>query len=120
VPPEQVVGSSIATKYEILHDGKRELLRLAKAFFIDDGPGKAVGINLFIGKRPIAAFCNSDADRRSLNGPALAPARGWCTTTTGRANTPTAPPAACSTPRSARFPTRCWPKPRLAAGMSSA
>jgi phosphoglycolate phosphatase-like HAD superfamily hydrolase len=65
IPPEQVVGSSIATRYEI-HGDKAELLRLPKPFFVDDGPGKAIGINLFIGKRPYAAFGNSDGDREML------------------------------------------------------
>ena len=65
IPPEQVVGSSIATKYEF-KDGKPELLRLPKVFFIDDHDGKAIGINLFIGKRPYAAFGNSDGDREML------------------------------------------------------
>ena len=51
VPPEQVVGSSIATKYEV-RDGKPVLMREPKIFFIDDHAGKAIGINLFIGKRP--------------------------------------------------------------------
>jgi len=58
VPPEQVVGSSIVTTYENTN-GKPVLMREPKVFFIDDGPGKAVGINLFIGKRPYAAFGNS-------------------------------------------------------------
>jgi hypothetical protein len=58
VPPEQVVGSSIMTTY-VDNGGKPELMREPKPFFIDDGPGKAIGINLFIGKRPIAAFGNS-------------------------------------------------------------
>ena len=52
VPPEQVVGSSIETKYEI-KDGKPVLMRLPKLFFDDDHAGKAIGINLFIGKRPM-------------------------------------------------------------------
>jgi phosphoglycolate phosphatase-like HAD superfamily hydrolase len=65
VPPEQVVGSSIATKYEY-RDGKPVLMRLPKVFFIDDHAGKATGINLFIGKRPYAAFGNSDGDREML------------------------------------------------------
>jgi hypothetical protein len=65
VPPEQVVGSSIATKYEYV-DGKPVLMRLPKVFFIDDHAGKAIGINLFIGKRPYAAFGNSDGDREML------------------------------------------------------
>lgn len=63
VPPEQVVGSSIATKYE-MQNGKPVLMREPKPFFIDDGPGKAIGINLFIGKRPYAAFGNSGGDQQ--------------------------------------------------------
>lgn len=65
VPPEQVVGSSIVTKYEVTN-GKPELMREPKPFLIDDGPGKAVGINLFIGKRPYAAFGNSGGDAEML------------------------------------------------------
>jgi hypothetical protein len=65
VPPEQVVGSSIVTTY-VNTDGKPVLMREPKPFFIDDGPGKAVGINLFIGKRPQAAFGNSGGDAQML------------------------------------------------------
>jgi phosphoglycolate phosphatase-like HAD superfamily hydrolase len=65
VPPEQVVGSSIVTKYEI-KDGRPELTRLPKLFFNDDHAGKAIGIDLFIGKRPYAAFGNSNGDREML------------------------------------------------------
>jgi haloacid dehalogenase-like hydrolase len=65
IPPEQVVGSIGLTKYEY-QDGKPVLMRLPKIFFIDDGPGKATGINLFIGKRPNAAFGNSNGDRQML------------------------------------------------------
>jgi hypothetical protein len=65
IPPEQVVGSSIVTKYE-MKDGKPVLMRLPTVFFIDDHDGKAVGINMFIGKRPYAAFGNSDGDREML------------------------------------------------------
>jgi phosphoserine phosphatase len=65
VPVEQVVGSSIATKYAD-QGGKPVLMREPKVFFIDDGPGKAIGINLFIGKRPYAAFGNSGGDREML------------------------------------------------------
>jgi len=65
VPPEQVVGSSIATTYEI-KNGKPELMRLPKLFFDDDHAGKAIGIDLFIGKRPYAAFGNSTGDREML------------------------------------------------------
>ncbi|MGB8801296.1 MAG: HAD family hydrolase [Candidatus Acidiferrales bacterium] len=65
VPPEQVVGSSIVTRYDI-SSGKPVLLREPKPFFIDDGPGKAIGINMFIGKRPYAAFGNSNGDQQML------------------------------------------------------
>jgi phosphoglycolate phosphatase-like HAD superfamily hydrolase len=65
IPPEQVIGSSNETKYEI-HDGKPVLMRLPKVHFINDKAGKPVGINEFIGLRPVAAFGNSDGDRQML------------------------------------------------------
>ncbi len=65
VPVEQVVGSSIVTKYQV-QNGKPALMREPKIFFIDDKAGKPVGINLFIGKRPLAAFGNSAGDREML------------------------------------------------------
>ena len=65
IPPEQVVGSSIKTKFE-LRDGKPVLVRLPEMNFIDDKAGKPVGIQLHIGRRPIAAFGNSDGDRQML------------------------------------------------------
>jgi hypothetical protein len=65
VPPEQVVGSSIKTKFQ-MRDGRPELFRLPGVNFIDDGAGKPVGINEFIGRRPIAAFGNSDGDLEML------------------------------------------------------
>ncbi len=65
IPPEQVVGSTIQTKYEV-KDGKPVLMRLPKIDFIDDKAGKPVGINKFIGRRPIAAFGNSTGDREML------------------------------------------------------
>jgi phosphoserine phosphatase len=65
IPPEQVVGSSITTNYEY-QDGKPVLVREPKIFFIDDHAGKPTGINLFIGKRPYAAFGNSEGDRQML------------------------------------------------------
>ncbi len=66
VPPEQVVGSSMATKFEY-RQGQPVLLRLPKVFFIDDHAGKPIGINLFIGKRPQAAFGNSAGDQQMLD-----------------------------------------------------
>jgi len=65
IPPEQVVGSSIKTKYE-MRNGKPALVRLPAINFIDDKVGKPVGINSHIGRRPIAAFGNSDGDRQML------------------------------------------------------
>ncbi|HRW59244.1 MAG TPA: HAD family hydrolase [Defluviicoccus sp.] len=65
VPPEQVVGSTIKTQYEV-QNGKPVLMRLPQIDFIDDKTGKPVGINKFIGRRPIAAFGNSAGDREML------------------------------------------------------
>ena len=73
VPPEQVVGSSIKTKFQ-MRDGKPELFRLPEMNFIDDNVGKPVGIN-DIGRRPIAAFGNSDGDLEMLQ---------WATMADGR------------------------------------
>jgi hypothetical protein len=65
VPPQNVVGSSIKTTFE-MRDGQPELFRSPQVDFVDDGPGKPVGINSHIGKRPIAAFGNSDGDLQML------------------------------------------------------
>jgi len=65
IPPEQVIGSSIKTKLE-LRNGKPVLVRLAKINFIDDKADKPIGINQHIGRRPIAAFGNSDGDLEML------------------------------------------------------
>lgn len=65
IPPEQVVGSSIKTQFE-MKDGAPTLFRLPQINFIDDKAGKPVGINEHIGRRPIAAFGNSDGDLEML------------------------------------------------------
>jgi phosphoserine phosphatase len=65
IPPAQVVGSSIKTKFMLRRDIPI-LLRLPQVNFVDDGPGKPVGINAHIGQRPIAAFGNSDGDLEML------------------------------------------------------
>ncbi|MDB5595360.1 MAG: nonspecific acid phosphatase precursor [Hyphomicrobiales bacterium] len=65
IPPEQVVGSSVKVKFE-MRDGRPVLMRLPELNFIDDGPGKPVGINQGIGHRPVAAFGNSDGDLQML------------------------------------------------------
>jgi hypothetical protein len=65
VPPEQVVGSTIKTKFE-LRGEKPVITRLPEVDFIDDGPGKPVGIWRDIGRVPIIAFGNSDGDLEML------------------------------------------------------
>jgi len=65
IPPEQVVGSSGVVKFEMRESGP-QLVKQAKIEFVDDGPGKPVGINRFLGRRPIAAFGNSDGDQQML------------------------------------------------------
>jgi hypothetical protein len=65
IPPEQVVGSSIKTKYELQGD-EPVLMRLPEVGFIDDKSGKPIGINQFIGRRPLMAFGNSDGDYEML------------------------------------------------------
>jgi haloacid dehalogenase-like hydrolase len=73
VPPEQVIGSSIVTKFEMV-DGVPVLTRLPQLNFMDDNVGKPVGINMHIGRRPIAAFGNTDGDLQMLQ---------WTTAGTG-------------------------------------
>ena len=65
VPPEQVVGSSIKTEF-VIRDGQPVSVRLPEIDFIDDKDGKPIGIHKFIGRRPIAAFGNSDGDLQML------------------------------------------------------
>jgi phosphoglycolate phosphatase-like HAD superfamily hydrolase len=66
IPPEQVVGSSGVVKFQMEPDDKPVLMKEAKVEFVDDGPGKPVGINRFIGRHPIFAFGNSDGDHQML------------------------------------------------------
>jgi phosphoglycolate phosphatase-like HAD superfamily hydrolase len=65
IPPEQVVGSSGKLSFE-MRDSKPVLMKLPEANFIDDKAGKPVGIQMHIGRRPIAAFGNSDGDLQML------------------------------------------------------
>jgi phosphoglycolate phosphatase-like HAD superfamily hydrolase len=74
IPPEQVIGSSGVTQLAVGPDGKPVLKKLAKVEFVDDGPGKPVGINRFIGRRPLFSFGNSDGDLQMLQ---------WTTAGTG-------------------------------------
>jgi len=66
IPPEQVIGTSFVTKLQAGTNGAPVLMREPKIDFIDDGPGKPVGIQKFIGRRPILAFGNSDGDQQML------------------------------------------------------
>ena len=74
IPPEQVIGSSIKTRFE-LRDGTPVLVRLPEINFIDDKAGKPVGIQMHIGRRPIAAFGNSDGDLQMLQWTTIGPGR---------------------------------------------
>jgi phosphoserine phosphatase len=77
IPPEQVVGSSVKTRFE-LRDGNPVLVRLAELNFNDDKEGKPVAINQHIGRRPIAAFGNSDGDLQMLQWTAAGPGARFC------------------------------------------
>jgi len=74
VPREEVVGSSIETRFTV-QNGRAELIHLPEINFTDDGDGKPVGINEHVGRRPIAAFGNSDGDLEMLQ---------WATMSSGR------------------------------------
>jgi phosphoserine phosphatase len=91
IPPEQVVGSSIKTQFE-MRDGGPVLVRLPKINFIDDKEGKPVGINAHIGRRPVAAFGNSDGDLQMLQWTTAGDGRAsrfWSTTPMPSVNGPT-------------------------------
>ena len=124
IPPEQVVGTAGGTKYGYDKSGKPFLTKEPKLLLNDNNAGKPEGIHLMIGRRPYAAFGNSD--RRSADAGVhrrRATARGWrcwCCTTTRSANTPTARRRACPTPRSARSPRSSTTRRRRKAGSSSA
>jgi hypothetical protein len=65
IPPDQVIGSSIETRFE-MREGGPVLVRIPEVDFVDDNEGKPVGIHKFIGRRPILAFGNSDGDHQML------------------------------------------------------
>ncbi len=77
IPPENVIGSSIKTEFEI-KDSEPVLLRLPEINFIDDKAGKPVGINQHIGRRPIAAFGNSDGDLQMLQWTCIKQENSFC------------------------------------------
>ena len=112
--PSRWSASSGVTRFEMRADGKPVLVKEPKVEFIDDGPGKPVGINRFIGRRPIFAFGNSDGDQQMLQWTAAGggPRASWasCTTPTPTANAPTTASrlSAASTRRSTRRTPRGW------------
>jgi phosphoglycolate phosphatase-like HAD superfamily hydrolase len=77
IPPEQVIGSRIKVSFEF-QDGEPVLVRLPEIDFVDDKEGKPVGINQIIGRRPIAAFGNSDGDLAMLQWTAAGSGPRFC------------------------------------------
>ncbi len=77
IPPEQLIGSSGKTKFE-MRDGKPVLMKLPEMNFIDDKDGKPIGIHSHIGRRPIAAFGNSDGDLQMLQWTAAGSGQRFC------------------------------------------
>jgi hypothetical protein len=108
------VGSSGVVMFE-LKDGKSFLLKEARVEFIDDGPGKLMGISRFIGHGPIMAFGNSDGDQQMLeytgvgNGTRL---MMLVLHATQIASMHTVPPTGCPTPRSAHSARHCTTRRR--------
>ena len=111
--PEQVVGSMRSDPFRLTGDGTPVINRSAKVEFVDDGPGKPVGIHNSIGSRPIFAAGNSDGDLQMLQWTRSAPAprsASLCTMTTPSANRPTTAthPSATSTKRSTKRAPGGW------------
>ncbi len=77
VPPQEVVGSAGKLKFSVV-DGRPILEKLPEIDFVDDGPGKPVGIQMHIGRKPIAAFGNSDGDLQMLQYTCLPPGPDFC------------------------------------------
>lgn len=74
IPPEQVIGTTFVTQFQI-KDGDASILRLPKLAHNDDGPGKPESIQAVIGRRPILAFGNSDGDLQMLQWTAAGPGK---------------------------------------------
>lgn len=77
IPPEQVIGSSIKTKFEV-RDGKAVIVRLPELNFIDDKAGKPAAIQHHVGRRPVMAFGNSDGDLQMLQWTAAGDGARFC------------------------------------------
>jgi phosphoglycolate phosphatase-like HAD superfamily hydrolase len=78
IPPDQVIGTITEVKFQTGKDGVPVLMRTPKIDFVDDGPGKPVGIYRHIGKRPVAAFGNSDGDLQMLQWTAAGEGPRFC------------------------------------------
>ena len=108
ISSEQVLGSSVVTKYQI-ENGTPELMREPKLFLYANFGGKPVAIDLFIGKRPYAAFGNSTGDRQMLEWTGAgdgARLKILVHLTMRRGSTPMARQAGCPTPQSAHLTSR--------------
>jgi phosphoglycolate phosphatase-like HAD superfamily hydrolase len=77
IPPEQVIGSSGKQKFE-LRDGRPVLVKLPALDFLDDKEGKPIAIQKIIGRRPLAAFGNSDGDLAMLQWTCAGPGARFC------------------------------------------
>jgi phosphoserine phosphatase len=76
IPPEQVIGTTFATQFQ-LNGNDASILRLPKLAHNDDGPGKPESIQQVIGRRPILAFGNSDGDLQMLQWTAAGPGKSF-------------------------------------------
>ena len=123
IPPEQVVGSALGTKFGYDKAGRPFLTKEPKLLLNDDNAGKPEGIHLEIGRRPHAAFGNSTGDRQMLEYvKAGEGARLSMIVLHDDAKREYAygPAQACRRPRSAGFPSRSMTRRRRPAGPSSA
>lgn len=77
IPPEQVVGSSAGLKWEMRPEGP-VLIKQSNLVLLDDKEGKPVGIQRHIGRRPLAAFGNSDGDLQMLQWTASGKGKRFC------------------------------------------
>ena len=113
IPPERIIGSRLKTQ-AVQRDGKPALLRLPEFEFFNNASAKPISIRKVIGRRPIAAFGNSDGDLQMRSGPPPVAASGWessSVTPTPSASGPTTGGhgSATSTRHSARPPRTSGP-----------
>ena len=119
IPPEQVIGTAGGTKFAYASNGKPYLTKEPKLLLNDNNAGKVEGIHMMIGRRPYAAFGNSTGDRQMLEwtgAGAGARLKMLVLHDDAARETPTAPPKACQTARSAPSPRRCTTRRRRTAG----